>query len=108
MGSQHNELSIETAYGVGVGMSGVLPTHATPHSGNDKNALLHVRLSGTTTTSLAAYMACATGNNRFAKCKNIYRVHYIWHSIKKLFVNCCKNHTRQNNGTRQTISLLSA
>ena len=57
MGSQHNVLSIETAYGVGIktddrdrqlahgpavgiGMSGVLPTHAMPRPLEDKPSLL--------------------------------------------------------------------
>ena len=41
-----------------------------------------------------------TGNNRFAEYQNICRVHSIEHSAKKLFAECCRNHTRQNNGTR--------
>ena len=38
----------------------------------------------------------------FTECQNICRVHSIGHSAKKLFAECCRNHTRQNNGTRHT------
>ena len=34
-------------------------------------------------------------NNRFAECQNICPVHCIGHSAKKLFAECCINHTRQ-------------
>ena len=49
-----------------------------------------------------------TGNNIFAKCINVCQVYFIGHSANKLFAECCKKHTRQNNDTRQTKLLPSA
>ena len=43
-----------------------------------------------------------TGNSRIAECLMVCRVHSIGHSAKKLFVECIRNYTRQNNDTRHT------
>ena len=44
-----------------------------------------------------------TGNSRFTECQNLCWVYFIGHlAKKKLFAECIRNHTRQNNGTRHT------